>query len=59
MDGGIKARIEKAALLHDIGKVVLRAEPGPHTHSAAGTVFLRPFLADEPDILRAVGHHHA
>lgn len=35
--------IEKAALLHDIGKVCLRAEPGRITHSAAGVQFLQNF----------------
>ena len=52
--------IEKAALLHDIGKICLRAEPGRMTHSEAGVRFLKPFLADShEEILRAVQHHHA
>lgn len=50
--------IEKAALLHDIGKVCLRAEPKRITHSAAGVQFLQKFLAEE-SILRAVAYHHA
>ena len=53
-------RIERAALLHDIGKLVLRANPARQTHSAAGVEFLRRFAEPEDaDILRAVGHHHA
>lgn len=50
--------IEKAALLHDIGKVCLRAEPRRITHSAAGVQFLRNFLTEE-SLLRAVAYHHA
>ena len=33
--------IEKAALLHDIGKVCLRAEPRRMPHSEAGKLFLK------------------
>lgn len=53
--------IEKAAALHDIGKVVLRANPGRGTHSVRGVEFLKPWLQDSEDgkaILRAIGHHH-
>ncbi len=53
------ARVERAALLHDIGKLVLRARPERRTHSAVGVSFLETFVAGEhKDILRAVGHHH-
>ena len=53
-------RIERAALLHDIGKLVQRANAAAGTHSAAGVTFLARFAEDaDRDILRAVGHHHA
>ena len=53
-------RIERAALLHDVGKLVLRANLERVTHSVAGVSFLRQFAGDEDaDVLRAVGHHHA
>jgi len=35
------ALIEKAALLHDIGKVVLRADPMRERHGKVGADFLR------------------
>ena len=50
--------IEKAALLHDIGKVCLRAEPRRMPHSEAGKLFLKKLGAEER-ILRAVAYHHA
>ncbi|MFC2740525.1 MAG: type III-A CRISPR-associated protein Cas10/Csm1 [Selenomonas sp.] len=53
-------RVERAALLHDLGKLVLRANPAQETHSEAGAKFLARFLHDEDaDLLRAVRHHHA
>ena len=53
-------RVERAALLHDIGKLVLRAHPARMNHSEAGVAFLRRYAEPEDeDILRAVGHHHA
>lgn len=53
-------RIERAALLHDVGKLVLRANPARMTHAEAGVDFLRRFARPEDeDILRAIGHHHA
>ena len=53
-------RVERAALLHDTGKLVLRANPAQETHSEAGAKFLARFLREEDaDILRAVRHHHA
>jgi CRISPR-associated protein Csm1 len=52
--------IQKAALLHDIGKVCLRADPGLGNHSKAGVEFLKPYFAKRGDaVLRAVGHHHS
>ena len=54
--------VEKAALLHDIGKVLLRANPGRGTHEERGASFLAACLdtdtAEGAAILRAVGHHH-
>ena len=53
-------RVERAALLHDIGKLVLRANPAQETHSQAGAKFLARFLSEgDVDLLRAVRHHHA
>lgn len=53
-------RVERAALLHDIGKLVLRAHPARMNHSEAGVAFLRRYAEpQDEDILRAVGHHHA
>lgn len=53
-----KLTLLKAALLHDVGKIVLRANPGKITHSAAGVDFLKKYTFSK-EILRAVGHHHA
>lgn len=53
-------RLELAALLHDIGKLVLRAERFKKTHSKAGAEFLQQFAGpDNNDIIRAVLYHHA
>lgn len=53
-------RVERAALLHDIGKLVLRAQPARMNHSQAGVAFLQRYAeSEDADILRAVGHHHA
>lgn len=52
-------RVERAALLHDIGKLVLRAQPQRETHSVVGKRFLEPYAGlEDDDILRAVSHHH-
>lgn len=52
-------RVELAALLHDVGKLVLRANPERKTHSVVGRDFLARFAEPEDaDILRAVRHHH-
>lgn len=54
------ALIEKAALLHDIGKVVLRADPIRETHGKVGADFLKQFMGGEGrDLWYAAGHHHA
>lgn len=53
--------IEKAAVLHDIGKIVYRAGRGIGTHSRQGAEWLRPYVPDSSEgnaIVRAVGHHH-
>lgn len=56
---GLGKLVERAALLHDIGKLVLRANPQRETHSAAGKRFLEAFAAPEDAaVLRAVCHHH-
>ena len=56
---GLSELVERAALLHDIGKLVLRANPQRETHSAAGKRFLEAFAAPEDAaVLRAVRHHH-
>lgn len=51
--------VEKAGLLHDIGKIFQRAEQSRDTHSVIGERTLRPFFhhQDNP-ILTAVSHHH-
>lgn len=52
--------IEKAALLHDIGKVLLRADPVRETHAKVGADFLKQFVGSEGrDLWYAAGHHHA
>ena len=52
----------KGALLHDIGKVCLRADHSLGNHSEAGVKFLRRFLDDtsaENQLLRCVKLHHS
>lgn len=53
-----KLIVMKSALLHDVGKMILRANPGKISHSAAGVEYLKKYTASR-DLLRAVGHHHA
>lgn len=55
---GLEKSIEKAALLHDIGKVVLRAEPGTGNHSAVGGRFLSKFTPLGSKIVKAAEYHH-
>lgn len=54
-----KFNLALAALLHDVGKMVIRAESARRTHSAAGVDFLSRYMEGSKDVLRAVGHHHA
>lgn len=55
MDGSI---IEKAALLHDIGKLVIRASGQDIEHGVAGRHFLEAFSLCE-EILGAAEKHHS
>lgn len=51
--------IEKAALLHDIGKVYQRATHIRKNHSLVGKEVLMPYFSDGyEEILRAVKNHH-
>ena len=36
----------KGALLHDIGKVVYRANQGSDAHSKRGAAFIEPYFSD-------------
>ena len=52
----------KGALLHDIGKVCLRADHSLGNHSEAGVKFLSRFLKnaeEEQQLLRCVQLHHS
>lgn len=55
----IAEQIEKAGLLHDIGKVVQRAEPGNGDHALRGRNFLQEYMPASKEILRAIRYHHA
>ena len=55
----VKYNVIMAGLLHDTGKLILRSEPQRKNHSQAGTEFLTGYMADAPEILRAVKYHHA
>lgn len=55
----IAEQIEKAGLLHDIGKVVQRAEPGNGDHALRGRNFLQEYMPAAKEILRAIRYHHA
>ena len=46
MTQGDQRVLAKAALLHDIGKLVYRANQLSGTHSQRGAEFLKPFLGD-------------
>lgn len=51
----------KGALLHDIGKVCLRADHSLGNHSQAGSKFLRQFLdssAEAKRLLHCIDYHH-
>ena len=52
----------KAALLHDIGKVCIRATGERRNHSVLGADFLRSFLSEGKEseqLIRCVRYHHA
>lgn len=52
----------KGALLHDIGKVVYRANEGTGAHSKRGKEFIEPYIDNtqcKKDILHCVQYHHA
>ncbi|WP_277302445.1 type III-A CRISPR-associated protein Cas10/Csm1 [Veillonella caviae] len=52
----------KGALLHDIGKVVYRANEGTGAHSKRGKEFLEPYIDNvnyKNDVLHCVQYHHA
>jgi len=52
----------KAALLHDIGKVCIRATGERQNHSVLGADFLRSFLGESKEnqqLIRCVRYHHA
>lgn len=54
---GCLETLVKGSLLHDIGKVVYRANEGLGDHSTAGATFLRSYT-EEKDLLRCVQYHH-
>ena len=61
MTQGDQRVLAKAALLHDIGKLVYRANQLSGTHSQRGAEFLKPFLGDTDsgrELLRCVRYHH-
>ena len=53
---GCLETLVKGALLHDIGKVVYRANEGSGDHSTAGATFLRSYTEDK-ELLRCVQYH--
>ena len=54
---GCLETLVKGALLHDIGKVVYRANEGSGDYSTAGATFLRSYTEDK-ELLRCVQYHH-
>ena len=51
----------KGALLHDIGKVVYRANEGSGAHSKRGAEFIKPYIDDmtlKQDIINCLKYHH-
>lgn len=51
----------KGALLHDIGKICMRADRSLGNHSQAGAGFVQRFMgasAEEAQILRCIKYHH-
>ena len=54
----IKKKIILAGLLHDVGKLIYRAQRMPRNHSELGAEFLAVYGPGDRDILRAVKYHH-
>ena len=51
----------KGALLHDIGKVVYRANQGSTSHFKSGADFIEPYFSDmdlKQDIIHCLKYHH-
>ena len=51
----------KGALLHDIGKVVYRANQGSDAHSKRGAAFIEPYFSDmglKQSITHCLKYHH-
>lgn len=51
----------KSAILHDVGKICIRADHSLGEHSKAGAEFLKPFLENNEDgvgLLRCIKYHH-
>ena len=51
----------KGALLHDIGKVVYRANQGTDAHSKRGADFIDPYFLDKDlkqSIIHCLNYHH-
>ena len=51
----------KGALLHDIGKVVYRANQGSTSHSKSGADFIEPYFSDmnlKQNIIHCLKYHH-
>ena len=60
MSGKISLAL-KAGLLHDVGKVCIRATHERQRHSILGAEFIRSFLADteaDKQLLRCIKYHH-
>jgi len=58
---GVYDSLIKGALLHDIGKVLYRADQSVGNHSKAGRDFLSNYFADKDEkkkILNCVSYHH-
>ncbi len=54
----IKKKIILAGLLHDVGKLIYRAQRVPQNHSDLGEKFLSAYGTCDREILRAVKYHH-
>lgn len=52
----------KGAILHDIGKICIRADHSLGEHSKAGCEFVKQYLQEREEskeILRCIKYHHA